>query len=344
MIDRRAVTWIAAGVLSFYACWRLGAHATSIDRALPWVALIVVAVAWLGESSAVLCAVPLLIGCAITFPNDRTRLLSYGVVVAVGFCGAMLNVDELTFPRATGFAIAGTALIRWIAREHFSFIREAMLLFLIVMIVAVARRSALGIALALVAALYTPTIPLRTLAIPIGILAIAWLTRPLSTHLSALSTLLIALMLTLFPYSGILARTPRYLRHGNPAKDRVNLYWAMHPGQTQTFEVPPDAKNVILSLSNGANLKRRTVVGHLGEQELHVGDVVDWGFARREEWWRSTNRMPRHAAGHIRAYGYDGWVDGAVRFALPPGAQTIQLNVDPRLPRETILQVEAFER
>lgn len=329
-------------MLSFWALWRLNVpHPTPIDLALPWIAVIVVSVAWLGESSAALCAVPLLVACAICFADERTHLISYGVVIALAFCGSILNLKELTFPRAAGFAVAGTALIRWIARTQFSFVREAILLMIVIAIVAVAKRSPLAIALAMAAALWTPAIPLRTLAIAIGFLAIAAIAR---VSLTFVPLLFAALALTLFAYSGIVARTPRYLRTGKPAIDRVHLYWAMHPGQSQTFEVPGGAHSLILSLSNGANLKHGTIVGRLGDLELHAGDVVDWGFARREEWWRSTNRLPRHAAGLIRGYGYDGWVDGAVRFALPPDARTIRVSVDPRLPRETILQVEAFER
>ena len=349
MVDRRAVFWIAAGALSFWACWRLSLpHATPIDRALPWVALIVTFVAWLADSSAVLCAVPLLIGCAITFPDDSKRLLGYGAIVAVAFCGAVLNVTELDFPRAAGFAVAATALIRWIAREHFSLWREAILLLIILAIVVVAKRSALGIALGAAAALYTPLIPLRTLVIPLGLLVLAFAASPRGGRgrppLRHVGLLFIAIVLTLFPYSGILARAPRYLRHGNPATKRVNLYWAMKPGQTNDFEVPTDARALILSLSNGSSLDRHALVGSLGDRELHAGDLADWGFARREQWWRSKNRLPRHAAGLIRGYGYDGWVDGAVRFALPPGAKTIRVSVDPRLPPATLLQVEAFER
>ena len=346
-VDRRTISWIAAGLLSFWACRLLGLQATPIDRALPWIALIAVVVAWAGECSAALSAVPLLIGAAICFPDTHTRLLAYGVVMAVALCGSILNVEEMTFPRAAVFAIAGTALIRWIAREHFSTFRELVLLLGVIAIVAVAKRSAVGIALAMAAALYTPAIPFRTLAIPIAFVLAALALRPLSTQHSALSTaslFAVALIVTLFAWSGILARTPRYLKYGRPAVNRAHVYWAMHPGESHDFEVVPDAHAVILSLSNGANLPRRTVVGRLGDLELHASDLADWGFARRQEWWRSTNRLPRHAAGLIRGYGYDGWVDGAVRFALPDGAKTIRISVDRRLPASTILQVEAFER
>jgi hypothetical protein len=348
VVDRRVVFWIAAGVLSFWALWRLNVpHATPIDLALPWIALIVTLIAWLGDSSAVLCAVPLLAGCAISIPDVRTRLIGYGVIVAIAFCGAVLNVKELTFPRAAGFAIAGTALIRWIAREHFAFLREAMLLLFVIAIVAVAKRSAFAIALAMAAALYTPAIPLRTLAIPIAFLIVAAMARPLSTRHSALSTLallFIAIVLTLFAYSGILARTPRWFRYGKPATSRVNLYRAMKPGETVDFDVPPDVNALILSLSNGVKLEQHAIAGRLDDRELHAGDLADWGFARREEWWLSTNHLPRRAAGLVRAYGYDGWVDGAVRFALPPNARTVRVSVDRRLPPNTLLQVEAFER
>jgi hypothetical protein len=375
--------WIAAGLLSFWACTRLGIHATSIDLALPWIALIVTFIAWLGESTAVLCAVPLLIGCAISFSDDRTRLLGYGAIVAVAFCGAMLNAGAqcavrgaqngigalpnahgaLSFPRAAGFAIAGTALIRWIAREHFQFFREAILLALVIAIVAVAKHAPIGIALALLAALYTPAIPFRTLAIPIAFLIPALLEgrTPSSAQprdsaasprggrgrpplLEALSTLVIAIVVTLFPYSGIVARTPRYLRYGKPATNRVNLYWALKPGQSHDFEVPTETHALILSLSHGENLRGMTVVGRLGDRELHAGDLADWGFARRDQWWRAKNRLPRHAAGLIRGYGYDGWVDGAVRVEIPRDAKTIRVSVDPHLPPPGLLQVEAFER
>ena len=356
--------WIAAGLLSFWACTCLGIHTTSIDRALPWIALIVTIIAWLGESTAVLCAVPLLIGCAVSFSDDRTRLFGYGAIVAVAFCGAMLNVSAqcavrgakngtsaLSFPRAAGFAIAGTALIRWIAREHFQFFREAILLALVIAVVAVAKHAPIGIALSLLAALYTPAIPFRTLLVPVLFMIVAAALRPLSTQHSALSTLnsalstlIIAIVLTLFPYSGIVARTPRYLRYGKPATNRVNLYWAMRPGQSHDFEVPAEAHALILSLSHGENLRGMTVIGQVGDRELHAGDLADWGFARREQWWRAKNRLPRHAAGLIRGYGYDGWVDGAVRVEIPRDARTIRVSVDPNLPPPALLQLEAFER
>ena len=322
-------------MLSFWALWRLNVPL------LPWVGAIVVAIAWIGDSTAVLCAVPLLAGCAISISDERTRLIGYGIIVAVAFCGAVLNVKELTFPRAVGFAIAGTALVRWIAREQFSFVREAMLLICVVIIVAIAKRSAFGIALAIAAALYTPLIPLRTLLIAFAFIAVAALIR---IRLTYVPLSFIAIVLTLFAYSGILARTPRWFRDGKPATDRVNLYRAMKPGEADTFDVPANARYLILSLSNGAKLKPHTIVGHLEDRELHAGDLADWGFARRSEWWNSTNHLPRHSAGLVRAYGYDAWVDGAVRFAMPANARVIHVSVDRRLPANTLLQVEAFER
>lgn len=331
-------------MLSFWALWRLDVpHATTIDLALPWIALIVVAIAWLGESTAVVCAVPLLVGCGITIFDVRLRLIAYGVIVAVAFCGAVLNVNELTFVRAAGFAVAGTALVRWIAREHFAFLREAMLLVCVIAIVAVAKRSALGIALAIAAALYTPLIPLRSLVVAFAFVAIAALLR---VKLTFVPLLFVAIVLTLFAYSGIVARTPRWFRYGKPAmdRDRVHVYRAMKPGESEAFEVPADARYLILSLSNGTKLKAHTVIGRVDDRELHAGDLADWGFARREEWWLSTNRLPRHSAGLVRAYGYDAWVDGAVRFAIPPNARTVRVTVDRALPSNTLLQVEAFER
>ena len=59
------VYWILAAAISFFACARLGIASTPIDRALPWIALIVTFIAWLSRSTAVQCAVPLLLGAAI---------------------------------------------------------------------------------------------------------------------------------------------------------------------------------------------------------------------------------------------------------------------------------------
>jgi hypothetical protein len=299
-------------------------------------------VAWRANSIAVQLAVPLLAGCAICLPDEKARLVAYGVVAAIAFCAALFEMKTLTFADAACFVVAGTALLRWIAREQFQFVKELIVLALAIAIIAIGRHTRLSIAIALAAVLYTPAIPARTLLIPFAFMLLAAALRQLKLDIPALAA--IALMLTLFPFSGIVARTPRYLWRGKPALDRINLYRAMKPGEVEVLDVPHDAHFLILSLSNGATLKRMKNIGTLGDRELHAGDVVDWGFARRAEWWRSTTRLPRHTAGLIRAYGYDGWVDGAVRFELPQGAKTIRIAVDPKLPPKTMLQVEAFER
>ncbi|HEX3583812.1 MAG TPA: hypothetical protein VH087_18750, partial [Thermoanaerobaculia bacterium] len=107
---------------------------------------------------------------------------------------------------------------------------------------------------------------------------------------------------------------------------------------------PGDATSIAISAANGFRLKRDRVAGTLNGRPLTMCDLADWGYMRREQWWRSRNRLPRVPAGIIRGYGYDAWVDGAGRIPLPPHATRIHVAADPHLPADARLQVEAFER
>jgi hypothetical protein len=108
--------------------------------------------------------------------------------------------------------------------------------------------------------------------------------------------------------------------------------------------VPGDAKSIALSAANGFLLKRDTVIGTLDARPLTMRDLADWGYMRREQWWRSRNALPHNPAGILRGYGYEAWVNGAGRVPLPTHATRIRIAADPRLPADARLQVEAFER
>jgi hypothetical protein len=76
---------------------------------------------------------------------------------------------------------------------------------------------------------------------------------------------------------------------------------------------------------------------------VRIGDVSDWGYIRREAWHKAHNPLPSDSAGKLRDYGYDAWVDGAGRIALPRGARRIRVTADGALPAHAKLQVEGFE-
>jgi len=310
---------------------------------LPVIVWIVVAIAVLcGRRAAViLFAIPLLIACSICFPEPRMRLLGYGIVVAAAFCGAFWAIEEWTFVRCAGLTLCGIALLRWIARERVEVWREIVIVSAALLIVAVMKKSPLAVAIALAAAFFTPGIPTRTLLIPFAVAAVAWLIQFELVVVPAVAT---AAMLVLFPWSGVAARGPSYLFRATPAQRLAPLNFALRPGESIDIDVPNDAKSLAVSAANGFRLKRDQVAGTLDGRPLTMRDLADWGYMRREQWWRSTNRLPRVPAGIIRGYGYDAWVDGAGRIPLPPHATRIRVAADPHLPAGVRLQVEAFER
>jgi len=366
---------------------------TPIDHALPFITAVVIAIAVLcgagnpaGDrrrsrrryTETILFAIPLLIACAICFPDAQTRLLGYGIVVAAAFCAAFWAIEEWTFVRCAGLTLAGIALLRWIARERVEIWREVVIVAGAMLIVAVMKKGPLAVAVALAAAFVTPGIPTRTLLIPFAVAFIA-ICAPLirlftppsrgrrvrynesnlpsgesgrrpgegrasRPNLVVVPALITTVMLILFPWSGVAARGITYFFRATPAQRLAPLNFALKPGESIDVDVPGDAKSIAISAANGVRLKRDTIAGALDGRPLTMRDLADWGYMRREQWWRSRNRLPRVPAGIIRGYGYDAWADGAGRIPLPPHATRIHVVADPRLPAEARLQVEAFER
>jgi hypothetical protein len=350
---------------------------TPIDHALPVVALLVavIAVTLRGTNwpAAILCALPLLAGAAICFPDARHRLLAYGIIFAGAFCGALLALREPKYWQAALLTLTAIALLRWIAREKFEISREVFIAVGALAIVAVMRRGAVAIAVAVLAALLSPGIPARTALIPMMVASVlgvgSWelgvggwrlgVGRPrrdrpslnlptpnsqpptLPTLLAALAT---SLPLVLFPWSGAAARALPYFFRVSAPRERVPVGYALRPGEAAEIDVPHDAKSIAISLANALQLKRGAVVATLDGRRVKIGDVADWGSMRREVWWRSRNRVPRIPAGMLRGYGYDAWVDGAGSVALPPYATHVRVVADSRLPADARVQIEGFER
>ncbi|HEY2090712.1 MAG TPA: hypothetical protein VGJ81_02400 [Thermoanaerobaculia bacterium] len=358
--------------------------ATPVDHALPFVIALMIAIAMLCRRRAaiLLFSIPLLVACAICFPDEHVRLLGYGVVVAAAFCGASFAIEEWTFANCAGLTLVGIALLRWIARDHVEIWRETVIALGALLIVAVIRKSPLAVTIALAAAFVTPGVPTRTLLIPFAVATVVaiftLLTRPSATlsrrergetlhhaHLPLptgeggrrpgegrasrpeLGVVPAFVMLVLFPWSGVSARAiPYFFRatRATPAQRLAPLNFALKAGEAIEIDVPSDATSIAVSAANGFRLKRDTFVGTLDGRPLTMRDLADWGFMRREQWWRSSNRLPRVPAGIIRGYGYDAWVDGAGRVAVPAHARRIRVVADPHLPPNARLQVEAFER
>ena len=105
---------------------------------------------------------------------------------------------------------------------------------------------------------------------------------------------------------------------------------------------PPDATAVILSGANISGLRPGTLAGSINNVPIRVGDVADWGFLRRDQFYGSRNRVPNDPAGVLRDYGQNAWIDGAARFPIRRDAP-LHIAADPHLPAGARLQIDAFE-
>jgi hypothetical protein len=131
---------------------------------------------------------------------------------------------------------------------------------------------------------------------------------------------------------------------------------ALESSQSVDVAVPPDVRIVVLRIS-GANMPRmrpgRVVgeidatdrAGHRTTRVLRIGDVADWGFLRREQFFFSKNVPSRNASGDVRGYGNVAFLYGAgripIRFAAPPAGLRVVAAND--LPPGARLQVETVE-
>ena len=343
------VQWIIAAAVSAFASHFALQHATPIDHALPFIALVIAVVAWAFDDAATLVAVPLLMLTEIAIADETMRLVGMGVVVA----GAM--VPRL-FPRTSHLAphtsavltMTAILVLRWVPRPDHLF-REIVILLIALATTWILGRTPFAVAVSVLAALFTPAVPLRTLALPLLVLFVATLARLFGMpriRLALPSAIALAFALVFFAWSGIVARAfPYFLKPPHPIAERYTINAALAASQSDTFTVPDDARALILSGANVAKLRRGAPLGVIepGNIAVRVGDVADWGYLRRDQFFGTHNPLPRDPAGKLREYGYASWIDGAGRVALPRGARRIRITADAGLPPGASLQVEGFE-
>jgi hypothetical protein len=263
-------------------------------------------------------------------------------------------------------ALVAILLLRWLPLSDVAIGRELVLLALSLSIVFVLGRTPFAVAVAVITALLTTAIPLRTLAIPLAVLLVAAAARTFGmpkVRLAWPSTMVLAFAMLFFAWSGIVARAfPYFLRAATPERPRTDVKQALAPNRSETYDVPEGATSLIVSGANVAHLRRGTILGRIfvsrqsGEGapadcrlptddciDVRIGDAADWGYLRHGAWHKAHNPLPRDAAGKVRDYGYGAWVDGAGRIPLPRGARMIRVTADGALPAHASLQVEGFE-
>jgi hypothetical protein len=347
-------SWIITAALAAYACQLAVHHATPIDRALPLLAVAVTVCAALSYP-AVMVGVPLLVAASVGVFDEQVRLLAYGVIVAAAIGvtfsagGTHRSSESGNWRYRTPYILAvAIVLLRWIPLSEVLVFRELVLLAICVAIVFALGRTPFGVAIAVITALITPAIPLRTLIIPLLVLGVAVAARMFGMRRLELkwpSAVVVAFAMLFFAWSGVVARAFPYLLKKQKALPFHVIAMSIAPTQSLTLDVPEHATSLVVSGANVAHFRRGTLLGRIepGGIDVRIGDAADWGALRREQVYGAHNPLPRDPAGKIRGYGYNAWLDGAGRVALPKGARTIHVTTAASLPANASLQIEGFE-
>lgn len=343
-----ALRWFVAAALSALACRFAVQHATPIDAALPLIAVAVTLLAAVSYPSVML-GVPLLIAAEIAIVDETTRLLAFGLIVAAAAVPALWKAAPRASHAGPVVAAVAVVLLRWSGVADVPIARELFILAVAVATVYVLHRTPLAVAIAVVAALVTPAVPLRTLALPLAVLAVAVLARAFGMPRVAWtwpSAFVVAFVLSFFAWSGVVARAfPYFLQRASPAQLREEVRQALPANATLEWPVPQGATTLVVSGANVAGLRRGTLLGVIqpGNIAVRIGDAADWGYTRRDHSFGARNPLPRDPAGRIRGHGYAAWLDGAGRVALPQGTTSIRITADRNLPDGASLQIEGFE-
>jgi hypothetical protein len=341
---------LAIGV-AWYALTRVIRSETPIDGALPLLGAVLLLLSFL-TVPAIAVAVPVLAVCSATLPDERTRLLAYGVVVAISFMTGIAYRESrapLGEVRSAAIALLAIVILRWLPEPSASLFGEVLVLFFAVLLVVSLRGGPLAIAAAVVVSLFTPAIPLRTLILPLVAVGAAAAVRVFS-HRRMRMTLVAGAMtgavLLLFAWSGVVARALPLALRGLPREvPRHDVGLALRGGESLTLDVPPRATALIVSGANVPRLERGAPLGIVnpGGRVIRIGDASDWGTLRLEHFYDSRNPLPAQPAGLVRDYGYSAWIDGAGKVPLPPGAQRITITGERTLRPGASLQVHGFE-
>jgi MFS family permease len=161
----------------------------------------------------------------------------------------------------------------------------------------------------------------------------------------------------LWPWSGIIARALPVVRNYEPATGSGRAVSSgLAASEAIEIGVPPHVRHVVVTTSGGqmARLKPGRVVGtleardsrgHTTTRPITIGDIADFGFTRRDQFFASRNPLPHFSSAEIRDYGANAWVWGGGRTAIAAPADIASLRVvaAPNLPQHAHLQIDSVE-
>ncbi len=214
-------------------------------------------------------------------------------------------------------------------------------------------RATYVIAAALLTAAFFARYSLATIYIAAAIVFLV----PLLDRVRSLTYGAALVIFALWPWSGIIARALPVVRNYQPScANRQAVVSALAASEALPIGVPPRVRSVIVTASGGqmARFKPGRVVGtieatdargRVTTRQIRIGDIADFGFMRREQFFGSRNPLPRFSPAEIRGYGASAWIWGSGRTALTCAADIASLRVlaAPDLPRQTHLQIDAVD-
>ena len=180
---------------------------------------------------------------------------------------------------------------------------------------------------------------------------------PLLDRVRPLAYAAAIVVFALWPWSGIVARAlPLVRNYEPPAGDTQPIARALATAEVLSIAMPPHVRNVVVTTSGAqvARFRSGRVIGAIEATDrrgrvtvrpIRIGDVADFGFTRREQFFGSRNPLPRFSPGEIRGYGANAWVWGAGRTTVACAADIASLRVIAAgdLPPQSHLQVDSVE-
>ena len=156
--------WLAFAIVAAIASYVVAPAATPIDRALPFVVVLISMCGFVARRFPAFfqIATLLLFAPAIFIADEHTRLLAYGLIAAAAFAFA-LAIAPKTMEASVPLTLAGVLLLRWIPFSQVIVWREVIVMVGAVILVTV---SGLKPAPTLAIALVTPIFPAKMLLFP----------------------------------------------------------------------------------------------------------------------------------------------------------------------------------
>src|SRR2546428_10998000 len=188
-------------------------------------------------------------------------------------------------------------------------------------------------------ALFTPIFPGRALLFPFLVsIILAFLPKIRIPQFVA------AALMIMWPWSGIVARAfPAFLQAEPQPPDSRPVWIALARGESVSIDAPQRSRfvGIVASGANAARLRKGTLMGAVDGTEIRIGDIADFGYTRREQFFASRNPFPRRPINDVKDYGSSAWLHTAGLIRVPIHNREIRISAAPDLPPNTRLQIEA---